>query len=481
MLQNPGVGLGSIRFLGSEWVWVAILATVVIAVFSLTRVSVVSVGWSWGAKPGHVRLRLLSFSSMSDGSIVTASGMFSAKMLSCSSDSCNEAASNSSTCASEAASKVAAEMFFIFEKKTSPCSLLPKKEPFAGRVLSEKIVLRRTKSAGSRTIADKSLLVPLQRIGSTAPVVKREGVDWDVSPAFLPSRNADYILLFWAQSLTEPFACTAPPSLSCTVSKPSSYEWDPLLKLRIRDAVFSDRHPVYQLGETGSLIRTSRANDVVRLWDSKTESTLKMLHLPNRFSGVITVFDVNWEPKVAVLGNVGGLVCIANLVCPTFEKIYQTYHSVMQCVHLDRSEASNTLFTGGPVTANPGCTVSLWDRRANSRQMSLNLSSASTFYGIGSQDHELYVRDGAVSLVVHDVRMLSPSCLRRVPCDLSYESASNHRWRDVAVAVKAANGDVDAEFWNYQAANVGKTTSVTCVGSVVAALSRNLTVKSPSM
>lgn len=71
-----------------------------------------------------------------------------------------------------------------------------------------------------------------------------------------------------------------------------------------------------------------------------------MLHLPNRFSGVITVFDVNWEPKVAVLGNVGGLVCIANLVCPTFEKIYQTYHSVMQCVHLDRSEASNTLFTG---------------------------------------------------------------------------------------------------------------------------------------
>ncbi len=140
--RGAGSGMG-VSFHGLEWAWVAIVATIVIAFVSAKRVSIVSVGWTWGAKPGQVRLRVHSFSSMSDGSIVTASGMFSAELLNCSADSCSEDASSSSVdgVVSEtgAASKLAAEMVFIFEKKTPSAALL-RRQSSASRVLPEKVI-----------------------------------------------------------------------------------------------------------------------------------------------------------------------------------------------------------------------------------------------------------------------------------------------------------------------------------------------------
>lgn len=115
MQNNPG-GLGlprSVSFLqGMELLWVVAVATIVLAVVSVTRVSVVSVGWTWGSKPGHVRVRVQSFASLADGAIVTAGGMFDAEILNCSADSsCSEDASISSDCVSERA-----EMLFIFDE-----------------------------------------------------------------------------------------------------------------------------------------------------------------------------------------------------------------------------------------------------------------------------------------------------------------------------------------------------------------------------
>ena len=141
VLQGGAGGGMGVSFHGVEWAWVAIVATIVIAFVSAKRVSIVSVGWTWGAKPGQVRVRVHSFSSMSDGSIVTASGMFSAELLSCSADSCSEDASSSSDGgggSDASAGKLAAEMVFIFEKKTPSAALL-RHQSIASRGPSEKV------------------------------------------------------------------------------------------------------------------------------------------------------------------------------------------------------------------------------------------------------------------------------------------------------------------------------------------------------
>lgn len=140
VMVQGGRGMG-VSFQGLEWAWVALLATIVIAFVSAKRVSIVSVGWTWGAKPGQVRVRVHSFSSMSDGSIVAASGMFSAGLLNCSADSCSEDASSSSdgNVVSDTAGKVAAEMVFIFEKKTPSASLL-KHQNSTSRAFPDKVV-----------------------------------------------------------------------------------------------------------------------------------------------------------------------------------------------------------------------------------------------------------------------------------------------------------------------------------------------------
>lgn len=122
-MQNPGLGsLGLIDLGGLEWAWtVAVVATIVVAFVSVKGVSLVSVGLSWREKPGGVRVRVQSFSSSSDGNcIVTASGVFSAELLKSS-----EAEVEDSLEGAKNASKVAAEMVFIFEKKTTAV-VLPK-------------------------------------------------------------------------------------------------------------------------------------------------------------------------------------------------------------------------------------------------------------------------------------------------------------------------------------------------------------------
>ncbi|KAG0624985.1 hypothetical protein M758_2G018800 [Ceratodon purpureus] len=482
MLQG-GHGTG-VSFRGLEWAWVAVVATIVIAFVSAKRVSIVSVGWTWGAKPGQVRVRVHSFSSMSDGSIVAASGMFSAELLNCSADSCSEDASSSgSDVVSETAGKVAAEMVFIFEKKTPSATLL-KQQTVGSRVLCpDKIPRRRTKSLDYQRQDMPALLCRPSPIESTITVPRRAGIEWDALPCSL---SVDTLLPSWAQSLTQPLVYTAPPLPSCIVTNTSSSssQWDPLLRLRIRDSVLCDRYPLNQFylpvapvaGKEASII--SLKDDVVRLWNSEEKTLMKSVHLPKGYGGSVSAFDANWESKVAALGSKGGLVSVANLESAVYEQSYQTLQPVVQAISLDKSSLTQTIFTGGPGLANPGCSVSLWDSRSSSRQLSVNLTSASNIYGIRSQGNELYVRDAAGSLAAHDVRMLGASNVTRVPCDAKNVSVPENRWWDDAFEVEEK--DVEDEFWDCQAADEVKGSSSSYVGSLVMAMSRSFTSKSSS-
>ena len=134
VMQNAGLGLGSVSFQGVQVLWVVVVATIVLALVSVTRVSYVSVGWTWGSKPGQVRVRVQSFSSLLEDGIVTASGMFSAEILNCSADSCSEDASSS------VSEPDAAEMVFFFEKKKNLLAL-PTQSSAPVRAAPEKVLL----------------------------------------------------------------------------------------------------------------------------------------------------------------------------------------------------------------------------------------------------------------------------------------------------------------------------------------------------
>jgi hypothetical protein len=132
------------------------------------------------------------------------------------------------------------------------------------------------------------------------------------------------------------------------------------------------------------------------------------------------------------------------------------------------------------VLGNPGCSVSLWDRRSSGRELSVNLSSASNVYGIRAQGNELYVRDAAGSVAGHDVRMLGASSVMRVPCDVKCESAPEDRWWDMDTAFEVEEKDVEDEFWDCQGGDEVKSAGASYVGTLVMAVSRNFTARSPS-
>lgn len=383
---------------------------------------------------------------------------------------------------------------------------------------------RRTKSLDYQK-KDLPLLFNILPIESFVPVEKREGIEWDALPASLSSFHVDTLLPTWAESLTQPLVYTAPPLSLCVVTNTSSCEWDPLLKLRIRDSVLCDRYPVNEFRLPSAPVAVNDASivtlkdDVVRFWDSAKKSLVKSVHMPKGYSSPVSAFDADWESKVAVMGRNGGLVSVANLESEVYEKSYQTQQPVVQAVSLDKSTLAETVFTGqfstivafciicssfllaitscdrvficskhaylvclsgGPILANPGCSISLWDSRSSWRELSVNLTSATNIYGIRSQGNELYVRDAAGSLAVHDVRMFGSSSVNRIPCDVKYESAPEDRWWDMDISLNVEEKDVEDEFWDCQTADEVKGPGGSYVGSFVMAMSRNFSSKPPS-
>ncbi|KAG0612592.1 hypothetical protein M758_6G040100 [Ceratodon purpureus] len=492
VMQNAGLGLGSVSFQGVQVLWVVVVATIVLALVSVTRtVSYVSVGWTWGSKPGQVRVRVQSFSSLLEDGIVTASGMFSAEILNCSADSCSEDASSS------VSEPDAAEMVFFFEKKKNLLAL-PTQSSAPVRAAPEKIVRKRSKSLDFQKTESlqRSKSLDLQKIESllllssqpievavSRPIVLREGIVWDVSPPASLSACGESAK---KQSLGNSAVYTAPPLPSRVVKNTSYEEWDPLLKLKIRDAVVSDgvssfsvkdfTFPLAPVAIQGSGIAVL-GNDVVRVWDSDTRSLMKCVRLPKRGNDAVTAFDVNWGLEALAMTRKGGLVSLVNLESAAHANCYETQQPVWQAVHLSSSPFSNILFTGGPAAANPGCFVALWDSRSSRRELTLDLPSARSIYGITSQTQELHVKDEPSSHAVYDMRMLNASTsLPKSPCEVTLSSTPEGRWWDMDTTLEEVDDVDDDDFMDCQTSEETKR-ATTSMSTLVTVMSRSFSSK----
>lgn len=204
------------------------------------------------------------------------------------------------------------------------------------------IVRKRSKSLDFLK-GDAPLLSSLKPIEGLIFFPRREGIGWDASPGFVSSCDV----------LANPSLPRAPALSSRVVKNASSGEWDPLLKLRIRDGVvidggssFSVKDLTFPLApvaiESASIVALK--DDVVRVWDCETKCLAKSVRLPSGGDDVVTAFDVNWEGNAVAMARKGGLVSIANL--ETAANCYETGHPVVQAIHLERSLFSKTMFTG---------------------------------------------------------------------------------------------------------------------------------------
>lgn len=192
-----------------------------------------------------------------------------------------------------------------------------------------------------------------------------EGIEWDASPAnAFPSCAVGSLLPAWASLVVY--------RASPLASRHNSFtDWDPLLKLRIRDAVLSDGYfarsditlPLAPVAIPGSTSGATLKDDVVRVWDCDSKTLMKSVHLLEGGYGArapVSAFDVNWESKVAAMSREGGVLSFANLECGVYEKFYQTQQSVVQAIHLDRASSPNTVFTGlFSAIASPSCQLIL--------------------------------------------------------------------------------------------------------------------------
>lgn len=70
-------------------------------------------------------------------------------------------------------------------------------------------------------------------------------------------------------------------------------------------------------------------NNIVRLWDNDMRLMIKGLYFLMIYVGVVIVFDVNWEWKVVVVGDFGGLVFIVNFEFVVLEIIYDIFYFVV--------------------------------------------------------------------------------------------------------------------------------------------------------
>ena len=204
----------------------------------------------------------------------------------------------------------------------------------------------------------------------TISVSRREGIEWDpgTSPHILSSSSSsssssELLLPSWAQTLAKPLVAYRTPFLVSADSSTSfaSDRWDPLLKLKIRDAVCGDRKcfsstpenfrlsPVVVAKDGNNLV--SLRNDVVRLWDTNAKTEVKRVYLPKRSStanvnALTSAFDVDWDAKRAAVGRVDGSLSFIDLERSAFEKSYQMQQAVVQTLQFDRNSATKTALVG---------------------------------------------------------------------------------------------------------------------------------------
>lgn len=205
----------------------------------------------------------------------------------------------------------------------------------------------------------------------TISVSRREGIEWDpgTSPHMLPSSsspsscsaNMEFLLPSWAQTLTKPLvAYRTPFSVLAESSTSLATGWDPLLKLKIRDAVCGHRKSFSSTPENFRISPVvgkdcnnlvSLRNNVVRLWDINAKTEEKRVFLPKRGSNananaLTSAFDVDWDAKRAALGGVDGSLSFVDLECSAFEKSYQMQQAVVQALQFDQNSSTKIALAG---------------------------------------------------------------------------------------------------------------------------------------
>ena len=228
-------------------------------------------------------------------------------------------------------------------------------------VLSVQIVRKRSKSLDfqrkeslqrSKSLDLQTFEAPLlldwtpQPTESVVSRPTREGIGWDVSPtSSLSSCGVDSDLL---QSIT-------PSRVVENTSSFGMWEFDPLLRLKVYDAVLSDGRSFFSVKDCtfpsspvaiqGSSLVTLK-DDVVRVWDIDTKSLTKSVRLSKGGDELVTAFAVNWESEAVGMARKGGLVSIVNLESAAYANCYETQQSVLQAVHFSSNSVPKTMFTG---------------------------------------------------------------------------------------------------------------------------------------
>lgn len=201
----------------------------------------------------------------------------------------------------------------------------------------------------------------------TISVSRREGIEWDpgTSPHILSSscssENMELLLPSWAQTLAKPLVAYRTPFIVSADSSTSfASGWDPLWKLKIRDAVCGDRKCFSSTPENFRLSPVvakdgnnlvSLRNDVVRLWDTNAKTEVKRVYLPKRSSNanvnaLTSAFDVDWDAKRAAVGGVDGSLSFIDLERSAFEKSYQMQQALVQALQFDRNSSTKTALVG---------------------------------------------------------------------------------------------------------------------------------------
>lgn len=201
----------------------------------------------------------------------------------------------------------------------------------------------------------------------TISVSRREGIEWDpgTSPHILSSssssENMELLLPSWAQTLAKPLVAYRTPFIASADSSTSfASGWDPLWKLKIRDAVCGDRKCFSSTPENFRLSPVvakdgnnlvSLRNNVVRLWDTNAKTEVKRVYLPKRSSNanvnaLTSAFDVDWDAKRAAMGGVDGSLSFIDLERSAFEKSYQMQQAVVQALQFDRNSSTKTALVG---------------------------------------------------------------------------------------------------------------------------------------
>lgn len=249
--------------------------------------------------------------------------------------------------------------------------------------------------------------------------IVRESDNWATARnpevSFWEENNARLVV---KQNMRKTFSCLFPEFLITDDRRPMPALFRPLLESLLKSEEFSEtereeilnvnfRH-AWELGKSKfrqwqqdnlpSLVVRVPYNsffgkeDVVRIWDNLKGRALKSFHVQQGFASTLDCQGILslWDPdRVTSPSSISGHKAPIQGLC---------------------LESSNMFIAGGPVGASGRSILKLWDTRMGSRPAAVNESDVlvqTRIFDIKPGElHKLYVRHGAKTVSIHEMRML---------------------------------------------------------------------------